>query len=216
MNIRKSAVSFLLILCMMISLLPCFGSYNEVEAAQADKNYHYMVEITFGPFAFYYDYGIWDVNELDYVKAETSTGPSITTKDGLPGWYGFDGNTNRVSVTYEDKYSSSSSVDVEVTFSLAKVNSQQITGVTLTGYDDHQNGVFGNQLPSLGGLGANNSGYSFTVPNSYNPSTGEGTPTDTYFSLDGVPKVGSNNLTTTTGNLLLGTIMIAIVEHNAA
>ena len=213
MKIKYFALSIVLIFSLVFS---CTLAPFEVPV-QAVGAYSYMVEITFGPFAFYYDYGIWDVNELDYAKAETSTHPSKGTEDGAPGWYGFDGNTNRVSVTYQDTTGEgvASSIDVSVTFTLSQVSSTQITGVVLTGYTD---AALSNQLPAKEGLSANSSGYKFSVPNTYNKGSndGEGIPTNTYFSLDGIPMVGAQRLQTVSGTVLLGTITISIDAHNPA
>ena len=216
MKIKYFALSIALIFSLVFSC--ALAPFEiQVEAAQDVRVYTYTVEITFGPFAFYYDYGIWDVNELDYVKAETSTDPSHDTEDGAPGWYGFDGNTNHVSVTYQDSVGEdvASSIDVSVKFTLSKVNGQQITGVLLTGYSDAE---FVNKLPNKDALSdVYSSGYKFNVPNTYNKAgEGEGIPTNTYFSLDGTPMVGAERLQTVSGTVLLGTITISIDGHNPA
>jgi hypothetical protein len=208
-------ISFLLIFTLAFSY--AFASFGSpVSAENTNRTYSYMVEITFGPFAFYYDYGIWDVNELDYVKSETSQAPAKGTVDGYPGWYGFDGNTNRVSVTYQNTNGADieTSIDVSVVFTLSKHEGAQITGVTMTGYADSN---FNSQLAYNGGaLGAYSSGYSFNVPNSYDPQNHEGVATNTYFSFDGIPTKSGKNLKTTSGTILLGTIMISIDRHNPA
>lgn len=76
---------------------------------QADetKTYKYSLSVEFGSLAFYYDHGIWDPNEMNYVADEQSANPAQSadpdsgraTLDGYPGWYGFDDVANKIVVT---------------------------------------------------------------------------------------------------------------------
>lgn len=64
-----------------------------------DKPYVYAVEIEFGSFGFYYDWGTWNVGTFSYETDPASTSPAADTVSGKPGWYGFDGITNQIKVT---------------------------------------------------------------------------------------------------------------------
>lgn len=64
-----------------------------------DKPYIYAVEIEFGSFGFYYDWGTWNVGTFSYETDPTSRSPAADTVSGKPGWYGFDGITNKIKVT---------------------------------------------------------------------------------------------------------------------
>ena len=68
---------------------------------RATTPYQYLVTIEFGSFQFWYDWGEWDVEKLAYTKDASSKDPAAGTVDGGPGWYGFDGVTNRIGVTYQ-------------------------------------------------------------------------------------------------------------------
>ncbi|MBO5898110.1 MAG: hypothetical protein J6R04_03770 [Clostridia bacterium] len=62
--------------------------------------YRYVVNVEFGSMSFYYDWGRWNVDELAYVSDSTSSAPAATTVGNAPGWYGFDGLSNRIGLNY--------------------------------------------------------------------------------------------------------------------
>ena len=72
-----------------------------VDGRAVDEPYQYLVTIEFGSFQFWYDWGEWDVDKLAYTKDASSKDPAADTIDDGPGWYGFDGVTNRIGVTYQ-------------------------------------------------------------------------------------------------------------------
>ena len=65
----------------------------------ADDEDVYALDIEFGSLSFTYDYGIWDVNDMRYEAVSTSINPAEGTVAGYPGWYGFDGKANKVTIT---------------------------------------------------------------------------------------------------------------------
>lgn len=69
-------------------------------AQERYASYRYVVNVEFGSMSFYYDWGRWNVDEIAYVADSTSSSPSALTDDGAPGWYGFDGTTNRIALNY--------------------------------------------------------------------------------------------------------------------
>ena len=77
-----------------------------VQAEDGDtksNEYKYAVTIEFGSMTFAYDYGKWDVNEMRYKANAASKNPANGTTEGYPGWYGFDGTANRISVKYSNE-----------------------------------------------------------------------------------------------------------------
>lgn len=68
------------------------------ETPPIDVNDVYAIDIEFGNLSFYYDYGVWDVNDMRYEASATSTNPASGTVAGYPGWYGFDQISNKISV----------------------------------------------------------------------------------------------------------------------
>lgn len=90
-RITKSLCAVMLTLCL---LLP--GTLTTpAEAAPDDV---YAINVEFGNLSFYYDYGTWNVNTMRYEAAATSANPANGTTAGFPGWYGFDGTANKISI----------------------------------------------------------------------------------------------------------------------
>ena len=66
----------------------------------ASDGYRYLLEIEYsGTFTFIYDWGVWDPDKCMYVASQESKYPAADTTDGMPGWYGFDGVTNKITFT---------------------------------------------------------------------------------------------------------------------
>ena len=63
----------------------------------------YALTIEFGNLSFYYDYGVWDVNDMRYEASATSTYPAAGTVAGYPGWYGFDKIANKITIKNESQ-----------------------------------------------------------------------------------------------------------------
>lgn len=110
-KLNNTAKSLCAVLTALILILTCTLNTFAVDKTTEDttspsvdidpennEQYIYAIEIEFGSFGFYYDYGTWDVNDLCYKSNQSSADPSADTKQGSPGWYGFDGNANKISV----------------------------------------------------------------------------------------------------------------------
>ena len=82
--------------------VPAFPVQAENGDTKSD-GYKYAVTIEFGSMTFAYDYGKWDVNEMRYKAGTASVNPANGTEPGYPGWYGFDGTANRISVKYSNE-----------------------------------------------------------------------------------------------------------------
>ena len=114
-----------------------------VQAENGDtksNEYKYAVTIEFGSMTFAYDYGKWDVNEMRYKANAASKNPANGTTEGYPGWYGFDGTANRISVKYSNETGDvSTNRNLAVTLSYRALTSGEgrvVDGVTMEFYSD--------------------------------------------------------------------------------
>ena len=105
-KLNKSGAKSLCAVIMAVALIllsaPMFPAYAENDETKSD-GYKYAVTIEFGSMTFFYDYGKWDVNEMRYKTDDASQNPANGTESGYPGWYGFDGTANRISVKYSNE-----------------------------------------------------------------------------------------------------------------
>lgn len=91
-RITRSLCAAMLALC----LLPC-AMLRPAQASPSPDDV-YAIDVEFGNLSFYYDYGTWNVNTMRYEASATSTYPAEGTDAGFPGWYGFDGTANKISI----------------------------------------------------------------------------------------------------------------------
>ena len=98
----KSLCAVIMAAALILLSVPVFPAYAENDESKAD-GYKYAVTIEFGSMTFCYDYGKWDVNEMRYKTDDASQNPANGTESGYPGWYGFDGTANRISVKYSNE-----------------------------------------------------------------------------------------------------------------
>ena len=102
---RTRAISLFAVMTAFALILLSFPAFP-VQAENGDTKsdgYKYAVTIEFGSMTFAYDYGKWDVNEMRYKANAASKNPANGTTEGYPGWYGFDGTANRISVKYSNE-----------------------------------------------------------------------------------------------------------------
>lgn len=102
---RTCAISLCAVMTAFALILLSFPAFP-VQAENGDtksNEYKYAVTIEFGSMTFAYDYGKWDVNEMRYKANTASKNPANGTTEGYPGWYGFDGTANRISVKYSNE-----------------------------------------------------------------------------------------------------------------
>lgn len=105
---------------LMFLAIPAYAADDDIATAPLiDPNmgteYVYNITIEFGSFDFYYDYGVWDSADLRYEANASSEYPANGTDAGYPGWYGFDGVTNKIRVE-NNSTASDSTVKVNVSF----------------------------------------------------------------------------------------------------
>ena len=98
----KSLCAVIMAVALILLSVPMFPAYAENDETKSD-GYKYAVTIEFGSMTFFYDYGKWDVNEMRYKTDDASKNPANGTESGYPGWYGFDGTANRISVKYSNE-----------------------------------------------------------------------------------------------------------------
>lgn len=97
---RSLCAVFLAAAIVFLSFPFCLYADETTEDPDDNHNpYVYAVEIEFGSFGFYYDWGTWNVNTFSYEAEPTSVSPAADTVSGTPGWYGFDGIANKIKVT---------------------------------------------------------------------------------------------------------------------
>ena len=187
----KSKRIIALILSFSIWGLSFLSAIGVKTYAEGDNpQYNYSVEIYFGSLSFYYDYGIWDVNSLTYVSNTSSKNPAKDTMDGSPGWYGFDGVANKISV----QYAGYEDTKIEVTISYA--NTGNISGVVMQGYEA---GDFTTRI------GNTDNQYTFDVVHLEDI-------VDTYLSFKGKPTEAGQPLYSESGFKQIGLLTLSISE----
>ena len=138
---RTRAISLCAVMTAFALILLSVPAFP-VQAENGDtksNEYKYAVTIEFGSMTFAYDYGKWDVTEMRYKANAASKNPANGTTEGYPGWYGFDGTANRISV----KYSNENETDppekkrnLAVTLSYSMLTSEKVSGVEMEFYSD--------------------------------------------------------------------------------
>ncbi|MBQ2865766.1 MAG: hypothetical protein IJE90_04530 [Clostridia bacterium] len=114
-------------LCAVIFAL-CFVSVLSVVRADNDPPVEdrFSLTVEFGSLAFYYDHGVWDPNLMNYVASSNDTSAAAGTTAGYPGWYGFDGTANAISV----QNTSYDEMTINLSLSYSALN--DVTGVNMT------------------------------------------------------------------------------------
>lgn len=127
---------------LILLSVPAFPVQAENGDTQSD-GYKYAVTIEFGSMTFAYDYGKWDVNEMRYKANAASKNPANGTTEGYPGWYGFDGTANRISVKYSNENETDGDTqnrNLSVTLSYQALSPEEggrlVGGVTMDFYSD--------------------------------------------------------------------------------
>lgn len=139
----KSLCAAIMAVAMIILSVPALPVSAENGDTIKDDGYRYAVTIEFGSMAFCYDYGKWDVNELRYKANASSVNPAHDTTAGFPGWYGFDGTANRISVKYSNENENDGpmqnrklSVTLEYRNNQTNDGGNIITGIEMNFYSD--------------------------------------------------------------------------------
>ena len=139
---RTRAISLCAVMTAFALILLSFPAFP-IQAENGDTKsdgYKYAVTIEFGSMSFSYDYGKWDVNEMRYKANAASKNPANGTTKGYPGWYGFDGTANRISVKYSNETGDvSTNRNLAVTLSyhaLTSAEGKKVSGVDMFFYSD--------------------------------------------------------------------------------
>ena len=164
-----------------------------------DNPYTYVVTIEYGSFQFWYDWGEWDVDKLTYTNDISSKDPAAGTTDGGPGWYGFDGVTNRIGVSYQavDQGDLSGVPKLQLTLTFEPSATVDSTAMAIDVYNDNSD-LLNPRVAS-----SDDSGYlmvgQLSAANSWQTKLGliEASASsdvvhDFYLSLYGAPKDGEN------------------------
>ena len=137
----KSLCAVIMAFALILLSVPVFPVHAENDEAKSG-DYKYAVTIEFGSMTFCYDYGRWDVNEMRYKTDGEIGNPASGTEAGYPGWYGFDGTANRISVKYSNENETDSSTQnrkLAVTLdyrALFATEGRVVGGVTMEFYSD--------------------------------------------------------------------------------
>lgn len=139
---RTRAISLCAVMTAFALILLSVPAFP-VQAEDGDtksNEYKYAVTIEFGSMTFAYDYGKWDVTEMRYKANAASKNPANGTTEGYPGWYGFDGTANRISVKYSNETGDvSTNRNLAVTLSYRALSSKEgrvVDGVSMDFYSD--------------------------------------------------------------------------------
>ena len=141
---RTCAISLCAVMTAFALILLSVPAFP-VQAEDGDtksNGYKYAVTIEFGSMTFAYDYGKWDVNEMRYKADDGSKNPANGTVLGYPGWYGFDGTANRISVKYSNENGADSPTqnrNLSVTLEyrvLSSAEGRVVDGVAMDFYSD--------------------------------------------------------------------------------
>lgn len=137
----KSLCAVIMAFALILLSVPVFPVHAENDETKSG-DYKYAVTIEFGSMTFCYDYGRWDVNEMRYKTDDEIGNPASGTEAGYPGWYGFDGTANRISVKYSNENETDSSTQnrkLAVTLdyrALFATEGRVVGGVTMEFYSD--------------------------------------------------------------------------------
>ena len=137
----KSLCAVIMAVALILLSVPVFPVHAENDETKSD-GYKYAVTIEFGSMTFFYDYGKWDVNEMRYKTDDASKNPANGTESGYPGWYGFDGTANRISVKYSNENETDAQTQnrkLAVTLDYRKLSSAEgrvVDGVAMDFYSD--------------------------------------------------------------------------------
>ena len=176
------------------SFMPGYSPLFASDGAEtyAEEVYVYAIVIEFGSFSFYYDYGVWDPATLTYKADPASSDPSHSTVEGSPGWYGFDGISNKITVKnaslYESEGQKLSDLKITISYSQAEFSQTVRDSVKMTLFTDK---TFTNEYKETDSDGK----YSFTVAS--------GSKNEFFISLSGRP-------TDSTGNDLFSDVALPI------
>ncbi len=178
---KSTKICFVIVLSLslLLSAIPVVPAAADGETTATETGYTYSVEITFGSLSFVYDWGTWSTSHLRYEADNSSTNPASGTEQGFPGWYGFDGTANKVSVKYLRSETDTTQYDnLSVTLEYAPLTgTSAVSGVEME--------LFTASDFSSGSKVAGTNNFALTIPSS---------TTKTYWiSLKGVPMSGSNS-----------------------
>lgn len=178
---KSTKICFVIVLSLslLLSAIPVVPAAADGETTATETGYTYSVEITFGSLSFVYDWGTWSTSHLRYEADKSSTNPASGTEQGFPGWYGFDGTANKVSVKYLRSETDTTQYDnLSVTLEYAPLTGTSAVGGVEMELFTASDFSSGSKLD-----GTNN--FALTVRNNK--------ATDYWISLKGVPMSGSNS-----------------------
>lgn len=155
-----------------------------IPAAADEVGNVYAMDIEFGSLSFYYDYGNWNVNTMRYEADANSTGPADGTTSGFPGWYGFDGTSNKIVL----KNGSVNGSSITVSMNYRGLNDDEVAAAGA------KHAVKGVSMIVTGDAWTLDSGnrYTAVIP-ATRDAGGHPVPVDAYIHLSGEPKLENSS-----------------------
>ena len=201
----KSLCVAILSAVVSLNLFACSLYLNvsaEDDTVPDPSDFKYTVTIDFGPMTFYYDYGTWDAADMRYEADAASGDPANGTETGFPGWYGFDGKSNAVSIKYtnqnEDDIADGKNQNVGVSLSYSQIaGDDEVSGVEMKVYSDS---LLENEMSS-----------SFNVPSTDFDNEDK---TTVYISLSGAPVTSDGSAFTSGTFVPVGMLTITVREFS--
>lgn len=155
-----------------------------IPAAADEERSVYAMDIEFGSLSFYYDYGNWNVNTMRYEADANSTGPADGTTSGFPGWYGFDGTSNKIVL----KNGSVNGSPITVSMNYRGLNDDEVAAAGA------EHAVKGVSMIVTGDAWTLDSGnrYTAVIP-ATRDAGGYPVPVEAYIHLSGEPKLENSS-----------------------
>lgn len=188
------------------------GNVGVHPGARASDKYNVTVE--FGSLQFYYDWGEWSPETHDYVTSPSSTMPAKGGTAGKPGWYGFDGDSNKITIINE---SDGKEIYANIWFDTVSKNpggsafSLEQDSVTMTLYEDS---AFSAEVETQAAFKDVVAGYVLKIPTNIAAS-----PYVCYLSLSGEPQLTSGEPYVSQAAIPIGYLSVSIAtaesEDNA-
>lgn len=111
----KKKIITRLIIAFIFTLVIMQNNQSIAETTEITETKRYTIDLEWGSLSFIYDRGTWDTNKLEYRSQESSLFPANGTTEGKPGWYGFNGEANKITI-----YNSSESDPITANVSVSK------------------------------------------------------------------------------------------------
>ena len=94
----KKKIITILFMAFIFIVIIIQNNKSIAETTEITETKRYTIDLAWGSLSFIYDRGTWDTNKLEYCSQESSLFPANGTINGKPGWYGFNGEANKITI----------------------------------------------------------------------------------------------------------------------